>query len=90
MDREREVAELIDEVSQVVRAAVDQIRDGSIAPSPAQWARAQALREARAWVEFVVSASADEGQEVGGAEAQRVVEAVALRWAGLIETGSAE
>lgn len=83
-DVARELAEMGEAVQVIARTAVEELRE--LAPSPQQWARAQALREAREWTEFVQGVQPwDELRDgVGG---QRQIEAMAPRWATFIETG---
>lgn len=57
-------------------------------PTVAQWARAEALHEAREWYGSAFAAPTQAGAPV---EIETVtIEALALRWARLIETGNAE
>lgn len=58
--------------------------------SVAQWARARALTEALDWVQFVTAGALDEEGGPSSFEAEAAVEALALRWARLIETGEVE
>lgn len=79
--------EIVEDLRIIASAAVAELRERLI-PSPAQWARAQALREAREWVEATAAGpyAIVDGALVTEASSS-LVEQLALRWARLIESG---
>lgn len=81
-----ELREMGEAVQVVASAVVEEVR--YMVPSPSQWARAQALREAREWIEWVVSA--DEAEKITAFDAEGAINTLTLKWALLIETGSVE
>lgn len=80
-DIENELREVGKAVAEITGVVVEEPRE-QLVPSPAQWARAQALREAREVYMPV-------GQSTGTLRVEEV-EQLTLRWARLIETGSAD
>jgi len=72
-----ELQEMAEATQVLARTVVEEVR-GAV-PSPSQWARAQALREARAWCA--------ELNKVRANVSATDIEAYALRWATFIETG---
>jgi hypothetical protein len=85
--QDAELQEMAEATQALARAVVEEVRE--LAPSPAQWARAHALTEAREWAEFVQGVMPwDELRD--GARGQQQIEALALRWAKLIETGEVQ
>lgn len=75
-----EMADLAESAGVLTHAAVVALRESGLIPTPAQFARAAALREAR---EVYMA----QGLRTGNLNTAEV-EALALRWAALIETGS--
>lgn len=84
-ERDADSAELLQFAAQMTRAIVDEVREGGLLPS-VQWSRAQALREAREWVECLDGVLFG-SERLGGAEAQQIIEVLADRWAAWIESG---
>ena len=83
-DELREMGEAVQVIAQTV---VDEVR--GIVPSPSQWARAQALREAREWIEWVVGAG-EADEPIDAFDAEGAIHTLTLKWARLIETGSVD
>lgn len=79
--------EIVEDLRIIAGAAVAELREQLI-PSPAQWARAQALREAREWFAMQTASVYIDGALTSVVDSTHV-EALALRWARLIETGEA-
>jgi hypothetical protein len=88
MDPDEDLREMAEAAQVLVRAAVEELRD-HLLPTPTQWARAQALPQAREWVSQAVALTGD-GYGAQIAELQLMIEGVTNRWAELILTGSTE
>lgn len=78
--------ELLQFAALMTRAIVDEVREASLWPVAGEWARAQALREAREWVESLDGILFG-SERLSGAQAQRMVETLAERWSDWIESG---
>lgn len=84
-DKDAELRDMGEAVQIIARTVVEELRE--LAPSSAHWARARALTEAREWVEYVMGVAPLHDAMMGTAEGQRMVEAIADRWASWIESG---
>lgn len=82
-----EMDELAEGTGVVVRAGLDELARSGVLPLPEQWARAQALPVAQAWISRAAAMAGGEWQ-IG--ELQLMVEGVTKRWAELILTGDTE
>ena len=82
-----DVAELAEGAQIIIRAAAAELHDAHLWPSPAQWARRNALTDALDWVEFVAAGTIDEPGGPSSVDTQLLVEAIAERWAAWIESG---
>lgn len=91
MEKDQELEQMLGDVAQVSRVVLAELGESGIVPSPAMWARAKALTEACEWVSSVACGAMGfdpHYMQIAPAEAQRMTERLATRWATWLETGA--
>jgi len=84
-----ELHELVEAAQALVRAGLDELRESRVIPDAQQWARAQALPQAREWIVQAIALTGPIA-DTQIAELQLMIEGVTNRWTELILTGSTE
>jgi TPP-dependent trihydroxycyclohexane-1,2-dione (THcHDO) dehydratase len=84
-----ELREIAEAVQVIARTALDELSESRLIPSAAQWARAQALPQAREWIVQAIALTGPIA-DTQIAELQLMIEGVTKRWAELILTGDTE
>lgn len=83
VERDQIVSDIKVFTAELIRTAAVELHQASLWPTSGEWARAQALHEAREWVQFA------DGTAPGASisELQLMIEGVAQRWSTFIEHG---